>query len=650
MKNIGQNEYLNSIFNNDDNNTMVNVENYIKNNNINERQNLSNKDFDFLDIKTNNFINETNLILNENYGSFNNKNNIINDNNNCNNIPGIIGGNDNNYNTQLNAIQKIRKEKMSTINNENKYGDIIKEDKIINNLPESKTLDKTNYNSTVDIGVNNLEQNENKLENQTINNINIHDNSSNKNNKINNFEQNGINKENQNNNILNAHNNNNENQNEIPQFSQTINNEKKKEKKIFSPYIKLYRNYKKLFGDINIFNSILIMLINNNDVDNYLRNNNKRKNQVKFLENKFGCSLASILYHSYQYLYNNEKIYSKKIFNKYTEYIKLKYGQNGKCIFDINNTENILEFIYTQINFEFTFSRNSISSNNINNDYNANYNNFLYEFLRNNKSIISDKFTGFYQYNNSLNSQRNSFNSQNYNLKPFSFIKFNLNEINQFYESSNISEMNLNQFYNNINLYKCFDYAFKDKAHSIYSFPVFLTVVLSKADNCNFILNNELNLSSYTNNIKNKNGSYLLTSILCQMNYCKKLINYIFNQHEGSWFSLSDQEIKKVDSIDINAIPLILIYQLKDTIKPGYKEIRIKDKLFTNIISQRGLLQTKQLFFDQKDKIKDVRNKIKSWFDVKDSFTLLINGSIPKSKESLSKILEKGYTILVIPK
>jgi len=650
MKNIGQNEYLNSIFNNDDNNTMVNVENYIKNNNINERQNLSKRDFDFLDIKANNFINETNLILNENYGSFNNKNNIINDNNNCNNIPGIIGGNDNNYNTQLNSIQKIRKEKMSSINNENKYGDIIKEDKIINNLPESKTLDKTNYNSTVDIGVNNLEQNENKLENQTINNINIHDNSSNKNNKINNFEQNGINKENQNNNILNAHNNNNENQNEIPQFSQTINNEKKREKKIFSPYIKLYRNYKKLFGDINIFNSILIMLINNNDVDNYLRNNNKRKNQVKFLENKFGCSLASILYHSYQYLYNNEKIYSKKIFNKFTEYIKLKYGQNGKFIFDINNTENILEFIYTQINFEFTFSRNSISSNNINNDYNANYNNFLYEFLRNNKSIISDKFTGFYQYNNSLNSKRNSFNSQNYNLKPFSFIKFNLNEINQFYESSNIREMNLNQFYNNINLYKCFDYAFKDKAHSIYSFPVFLTVVLSQADNCNFILNNELNLSSYTNNIKNKNRCYSLTSILCQMSYSKKLINYIFNQHEGSWFSLSDQEIKKVDSIDINAIPLILIYQLKDTIKPGYKEIRIKDKLFTNIISQRGLLQTKQLFFDQKDKIKDVRNKIKSWFDVKDSFTLLINGSIPKSKESLSKILEKGYTILVIPK
>ena len=650
MKNIGQNEYLNSIFNNDDNNTMVNVENYIKNNNINERQNLSKRDFDFLDIKANNFINETNLILNENYGSFNNKNNIINDNNNCNNIPGIIGGNDNNYNTQLNAIQKIRKEKMSTINNENKYGDIIKEDKIINNLPESKTLDKTNYNSTVDIGVNNLEQNENKLENQTINNINIHDNSSNKNNKINNFEQNGINKENQNNNILNAHNNNNENQNEIPQFSQTINNEKKREKKIFSPYIKLYKNYKKLFGDINIFNSILIMLINNNDVDNYLRNNNKRKNQVEFLENKFGCSLASILYHSYQYLYNNEKIYSKKIFNKYTEYIKLKYGQNGKCIFDINNTENILEFIYTQINFEFTFSRNSISSNNINNDYNANYNNFLYEFLRNNKSIISDKFTGFYQYNNSLNSKRNSFNSQNYNLKPFSFIKFNLNEINQFYESSNIREMNLNQFYNNINLYKCFDYAFKDKAHSIYSFPVFLTVVLSQADNCNFILNNELNLSSYTNNIKNKNRCYSLTSILCQMSYSKKLINYIFNQHEGSWFSLSDQEIKKVDSIDINAIPLILIYQLKDTIKPGYKEIRIKDRLFTNIISQRGLLQTKQLFFDQKDKIKDVRNKVKSWFDVKDSFTLLINGSIPKNKESLSKILEKGYTILVIQK
>jgi hypothetical protein len=134
------------------------------------------------------------------------------------------------------------------------------------------------------------------------------------------------------------------------------------------------------------------------------------------------------------------------------------------------------------------------------------------------------------------------------------------------------------------------------------------------------------------------------------MSYNKKFINYIFDPKKESWFSLSDQEIREVDSIDINAIPLILIYKLKNTFEHVYKEIKIKDKLCTITNFQGGMFQTTQLFFDQRDKIKDVRNKIKSWFNIKESFTLLINGCIAKDFESLSKILEKGYNILVILK
>ena len=236
-----------------------------------------------------------------------------------------------------------------------------------------------------------------------------------------------------------------------------------------------------------------------------------------------------------------------------------------------------------------------------------------------------------------------------FHLKNFSFIKFNLDEINQFYNLSNAYEINLNHFYSNINLYNCFDYTFKDKKHSIYSFPKNLTIVLSQTDKCNFILHHEINLASYTNNFSNdNNGSYLLTSILCQMSYNKKFIIYFFDQQNGSWFSLSDQEMKKVDSIDINAIPLILIYQ--KNIPKKYKEIKIKDKLYTIFNEQIGLFQTTQLFFEQRDKIKEVRNKIKSWFDIKESFTLLINGRVTKDNESLSKVLEKEYNFLVIPK
>jgi len=65
--------------------------------------------------------------------------------------------------------------------------------------------------------------------------------------------------------------------------------------------------------------------------------------------------------------------------------------------------------------------------NNINNNDNIHNNKYVNDFKRYNKSIISDAFTGFYQYNNLLNSQNNSFNSPNKELKSFSFIKFNLN-------------------------------------------------------------------------------------------------------------------------------------------------------------------------------------------------------------------------------
>jgi len=417
-----------------------------------------------------------------------------------------------------------------------------------------------------------------------------------------------------------------------------------------------YENfYKKIYGDINICNSIIIMLNNNQEIKEYL-DKNKRKNQVNILKMSFGCSLSNILYQSYQFLWNNE-INSKEIFCKYTNYTRFKYGQNDKYLSDINNTEKILESIYTQINNEFTFAKNMIKTDNnnkVNNDYNKNSNNFFDQFKRCNKSIISDAFTGFYQYNNnSLNYQMNSFNRPNKNFQSFSFVKFNLNEIEQFYDSINANEINLNNFYSSINLYNCFDYTFKNKTHPIYSFPKIMTIVLSEADKCNFILHPELNLASYTNKFSNNNnGSYFLTSILCQMSYNKKFIIYIFDPQEGLWSSITDEEIRKVDSIDINAMPLILFYQLKSIFQQEYNEIKIKNKLRTivNFNLQGGLLQKTQLFFDERDKIKDVRNKIKAWFDIKQSFTFLINGSIAKNDESMSKILGNGHNILVMLK
>jgi len=235
---------------------------------------------------------------------------------------------------------------MFRINNKNKYDDIFLESKIINKFPESRPLFTTR---------NRIKSNKSDVDLSYISKK-----------KINYLKQNEILIENPNNNSINIHNNSNENQNEIPQLSLPTDNENKnkRERKIFSPYINLHKNYKKIFGDLNIFNSILIMLSNNEDIYTYL-NKDYRKDYIKFLENNFGCSLASIFYHSNKYIFKNEIIYSKKIFNKYTEFIRLKYGKNDKCLSDINNAEYIMEFIYSKINFEFTTAKKQINKNNI---------------------------------------------------------------------------------------------------------------------------------------------------------------------------------------------------------------------------------------------------------------------------------------------
>jgi hypothetical protein len=242
-----KNEYLNSIINSDsdNDNSIIDIENHLKNLNINARpnksikkgKNLSKKDLERSFTKNNNFINEINPDLNENYGSLKNKNIIINDYIEDNKMPKIYGGNDNNYNKQLNV-----------------------------------------------------------------------------------------------NNSINVYNYSNDDEYLIPGNNQTI-------KSNF---------YKKIYGEINICNSILIMINNNEDIKIYL-NKSKRKEQISFLKIVFGCSLANFLYQSHQYLWNNEKINPQNIFNKYTDFTMFKFGQNGKYLFDINNIEYILDIIYSQI-------------------------------------------------------------------------------------------------------------------------------------------------------------------------------------------------------------------------------------------------------------------------------------------------------------
>jgi len=283
--NLVKNEYLNPVINNENSNANLNIENQIKNpinkspkKTFRKRSNIQNIDFELSHIKTNNFINEANPNHNENCENFINNNSFITNNNNNVNIPGIIGGNDNNYKNQFNELNRMERNETFTINGKSSFknDDSLKEVKKNHKLTERRHLTNNNYRLTKDCKstlnkeiidnsrkINNLKQNHIRIENSNINNINIGGSDINKNNKINSLARNKRKIENQNiNNITiqteRINRNENENQYTIPQFNKTINNENRKRKLIIpSYYNNLYRKYKQIFGDINFIRSIL---------------------------------------------------------------------------------------------------------------------------------------------------------------------------------------------------------------------------------------------------------------------------------------------------------------------------------------------------------------------------------------------------------
>ena len=63
-------------------------------------------------------------------------------------------------------------------------------------------------------------------------------------------------------------------------------------------------------------------------------------------------------------------------------------------------------------------------------------------------------------------------------------------------------------------------------------------------------------------------------SILYQFKHNYKYIIYFINIYDGSWYYYADNQIVQVEVIDINAIPLMLIYGCKDMVSSNYKPIK----------------------------------------------------------------------------
>ena len=275
---------------------------------------------------------------------------------------------------------------------------------------------------------------------------------------------------------------------------------------------------------INIFNSILIMINNTSNINNYFKKK-ETINKINICEQNNKYCLSSILYNINKNLWNSKNKKSEKdLLKKYTEFINSQLNSfkftSDKYYYEIKNVESIIEYIYNKINEEFTQVKIALK-NNINNFYQFkdSFDKFRIEFSQTHKSIISDYFYGFYHFC-CQNCQRNILlYNMNNNYKDtydsFSYITFNLNEIKKDLNQINFCfKKNLE----NINLNDCFNFYFAS--------------------------NNKLKfLNSFCK--------------LCKLYTYKEI--YLFSYTNGN--------INNAIKMDINAVPLVLFYQIINSIE-----------------------------------------------------------------------------------
>ena len=642
----------------------INEENNNMSKNIIIDKNSINKDI--LD-NINNISNSNNQINNNVIETTKVNNYIINNNNEINNNV-IETTKVNNYIINNNNDVKINNDKKAKIFNpilNNKYN-YLKENQLLNEIIYNKYDEK-------------IEQNKN---NEIPNNINFI------NNNINN---NGINP--QNNQPIYPTTNFGDLNNNIIGDIQRNNNTK---------ILSKVPNYIKIFEKINIFNSILIMINNISIINNYFYEDEIiKKISIYEMNNKY-CLTKILYYINKDMWYTDNQTPKYDLFGQFTDFINFYTQKNclnsfpEKYCYEIKNIELIINFIYNTINKEFT-QINKILNKNINNNNNAindSLYKYIFDFYNTNMSIIAINFCGFYKRQISCENckRSNSIFKTNYNNQysydSFSYFKFNLNEIknnksnnnNSSYNICNIfpkNQVNSSYTYNNnnnnqysfINLNDCFNFYFmnqnkkysnsycnicnsfstKEESYSINLLPNTLTIILTNNDNCNLILQDELNMINYSMIIPNNSeGKYMLISILFKNIYNEEFICYCINPNNGLWYSYTNGNIKNVTKIDTNAIPLVLIYQVINKIEFEYKSI-LRDDLKKIKFNFMNGFPSKELLFNKNTLIKNIKNEIISNCNLGNSkITLVTDGKILQENQYLYEVINIKNEIFVM--
>ena len=448
-----------------------------------------------------------------------------------------------------------------------------------------------------------------------------------------------------------------------------------------------------LFDNPNLFDSFLIILNHNYYIDKYLEKNTQK---IENCDKKVKYCLSSILYYINKYLWTTkpETIISRNdISKKYKAFLDCYIHVNCKnsnpnyYLYDMNNIQLIISFIFTKINEEIT-AENINKQINVpqTNDYILNK--FLYNFAKSNISIISDCFTGFYQedttciYCQNKMQRYGNYYSPIRNYSEFNYITFNLSSNNGQMDSiqrmsTNSFNMNYNQYnysqcYNNNNncsnlfyylekqlnetkLSYCNLCLFKTQKwiqKKFYTLPNVLTFILNNNDG-SFYINDEINLSKYT--FIQGNHNYYLIAMLCKYSYDDTLITYCFNQKDGNWYYYTKNEIKvnKATSLDINAIPLVLVYQSVVCKELNYNKINLE-----NANNKKGYhfrfpnsFPDAILYFGINDTVKDVKATIKRLYNFNnvEDIKLLFKGEKLKDEDLLCFVASNISPIVVFP-
>ena len=169
-----------------------------------------------------------------------------------------------------------------------------------------------------------------------------------------------------------------------------------------------------LFDDINIFDAILIILNHNTYIDNYIQNNSEKIYKSKE-HNKYCLSIILFYINKYLWVKRPDKIIKEKIFKtEYKQFLDCYIKTNckslnpGLYLYDINNIELIINFIYYRINREIT-AENSSQIINIPQMNDINLYNFLKDFTKNNRSVFSDFFSVSYKITTTFIYCKNKF-------------------------------------------------------------------------------------------------------------------------------------------------------------------------------------------------------------------------------------------------